>query len=93
MRHRLRYQICIALLPVLAPASAAAAVLAGATATLAVLETTDLHSNVVGYDYYKLAADPSIGLDRTSTLIGEARREFANIIRLQDKDGTLQWIE
>jgi 2',3'-cyclic-nucleotide 2'-phosphodiesterase/3'-nucleotidase len=86
MRHRLRYQICIALLPVLAPASAAPAVPVGATATLAVLETTDLHSNVVGYDYYKLAADPSIGLERTATLIGEARREFANTLLLDNGD-------
>ena len=28
---------------------------AGATATLAVLETTDLHFNVRSYDYFKLA--------------------------------------
>eukprot|EP01036_Dinobryon_divergens_P009763 gene9763-13064_t len=32
---------------------------AGATATLAVLETTDLHFNVRSYDYFKLAEDKS----------------------------------
>jgi 2',3'-cyclic-nucleotide 2'-phosphodiesterase/3'-nucleotidase len=53
---------------------------------LAVLETTDLHSNVVGYDYFKLAADPSIGLDRTATLIAQARREFANTLLLDNGD-------
>ena len=58
----------------------------GATATLAVLETTDLHANVLGYDYYKLAADPSLGLDRTATLIAQARKEFANTLLLDDGD-------
>jgi 2',3'-cyclic-nucleotide 2'-phosphodiesterase/3'-nucleotidase len=58
----------------------------GATAVLAVLETTDVHSNVLGYDYYKLAPDPSFGLDRTATLIREARKEFANTLLLDNGD-------
>jgi 2',3'-cyclic-nucleotide 2'-phosphodiesterase/3'-nucleotidase len=45
-----------------------------AAALLAVLETTDLHANLLGYDYYKLKADPSIGLERTATLIARAQR-------------------
>jgi 2',3'-cyclic-nucleotide 2'-phosphodiesterase/3'-nucleotidase len=61
----------------------------GATATVALLETTDLHSNVVGYDYYKLAPDQSLGLDRTATLIAEARSEFANNL-LFDNGDTIQ---
>lgn len=59
------------------------------TATLALLETTDLHANVVGYDYYKLAPDPSLGLDRTATLIAAARAEFANTL-LFDNGDTIQ---
>ncbi|HWJ95938.1 MAG TPA: bifunctional 2',3'-cyclic-nucleotide 2'-phosphodiesterase/3'-nucleotidase, partial [Telluria sp.] len=59
---------------------------AGTTATLAVLETTDLHSNVVGYDYFKLAPEPSIGLDRTATLIAQARRDFPNTLLLDNGD-------
>lgn len=88
MRSSLRYQICIGLVPVLVPALVLASprAPAGATATLAVLETTDIHANVVGYDYYKLAADPSLGLDRTATLIGQARREFANTLLLDNGD-------
>jgi 2',3'-cyclic-nucleotide 2'-phosphodiesterase/3'-nucleotidase len=88
MRSSLRYQVCIAALPFLACAHACAAprLPAGATATLAVLETTDLHSNVVGYDYYKLAADPSLGLERTATLIEAARREFPNTLLLDNGD-------
>jgi 2',3'-cyclic-nucleotide 2'-phosphodiesterase/3'-nucleotidase len=33
-----------------------------ATAQLAILETSDLHANVVSYDYFKLAEDKSRGL-------------------------------
>ena len=58
----------------------------GATAVLAILETTDVHSNVLGYDYYKLAPDPSFGLDRTATLIARARKEFPNTLLLDNGD-------
>jgi 2',3'-cyclic-nucleotide 2'-phosphodiesterase/3'-nucleotidase len=57
-----------------------------AQATLALLETTDLHANVLGYDYYKLQADPSIGLERTATLIRQARAEFPNNLLLDNGD-------
>jgi 2',3'-cyclic-nucleotide 2'-phosphodiesterase/3'-nucleotidase len=67
----------------------AIAVERGATATVALLETTDLHSNVVGYDYYKLAPDQSLGLDRTATLIAQARSEFPNTL-LFDNGDTIQ---
>jgi 2',3'-cyclic-nucleotide 2'-phosphodiesterase/3'-nucleotidase len=91
MRPSLRYQICIALIAlnsatVSLGAGAAPRVPLGASATLAVLETTDLHSNVVGYDYFKLAPEPSVGLDRTATLIAQARREFANTLLLDNGD-------
>jgi 2',3'-cyclic-nucleotide 2'-phosphodiesterase/3'-nucleotidase len=58
----------------------------GAEATLALLETTDLHANVLSYDYYKLQADPSIGLERTATLIKQARAEFPNNLLLDNGD-------
>jgi 2',3'-cyclic-nucleotide 2'-phosphodiesterase/3'-nucleotidase len=59
---------------------------AGTMATLAVLETTDLHANVISYDYFKLAAEPSIGLERTATLIAQARRQYANTLLLDNGD-------
>ncbi len=31
----------------------------GARAKVAILETTDIHSNVLSYDYYKLKPDPT----------------------------------
>ncbi|UGQ49215.1 bifunctional 2',3'-cyclic-nucleotide 2'-phosphodiesterase/3'-nucleotidase [Massilia endophytica] len=58
----------------------------GSTATLALLETTDLHSNVLSYDYYKLAPDASLGLERTATLIRQARAEFPNTVLLDNGD-------
>lgn len=88
MALRFSCKFCIALVPVLASSSvlAAKAPRAGTTATLAVLETTDLHSNVVGYDYYKLAPEASHGLDRTATLIHQARKEFPNTLLLDNGD-------
>jgi 2',3'-cyclic-nucleotide 2'-phosphodiesterase/3'-nucleotidase len=76
------------LMPLAAMVSVASAapVTEGARATLAILETTDIHANVVGYDYFKLAADPSLGLDRTATLIAQARGEFPNTVLLDNGD-------
>ena len=62
---------------------------AGATATLAVLETTDLHFNVRSYDYFKLAEDKAYGFERTATLVRAARKEFANTL-LVDNGDTIQ---
>jgi 2',3'-cyclic-nucleotide 2'-phosphodiesterase/3'-nucleotidase len=70
-------------------AGPAAGPAAGTSATLAILETTDIHANVVGYDYFKLAAEPGLGLDRTATLIARARAEFPNTL-LFDNGDTIQ---
>lgn len=64
----------------------------GTTMTVALLETTDIHSNILGYNYYSLSADTSLGLDRTATLISAARAENPNTVLLDDGDviqGTL----
>lgn len=58
----------------------------GATATLAILETTDLHAHVRSYDYFKLEEDPSIGLERTATLIRQVRQAFPNTLLLDNGD-------
>lgn len=74
-------------LPSLAAAAAPSRdIPAGAHATLAVLETTDIHANIASYDYYKLAADPSLGLERTATLIGQARRDYPDNLLFDDGD-------
>ncbi len=54
--------------------------------TLALLETTDLHTNVLSYDYFKLAEDKSLGFERVATLINAARTEFPNTLLLDNGD-------
>jgi len=61
----------------------------GARAKVAILETTDIHANVLSYDYYKLKPDPSVGFERTATLIQRARAEFPNNF-LFDSGDTIQ---
>jgi 2',3'-cyclic-nucleotide 2'-phosphodiesterase/3'-nucleotidase len=61
----------------------------GSRVSLALLETTDLHSNVLSYDYYRAAPDPTLGFERTATLIDAARREFPNTL-LFDAGDTIQ---
>ncbi|MEP7186577.1 MAG: bifunctional 2',3'-cyclic-nucleotide 2'-phosphodiesterase/3'-nucleotidase [Rhodanobacter sp.] len=61
----------------------------GARANVAILETTDIHSNVLSYDYYKLKPDDSLGYERTATLIQRARKEFTNSF-LFDSGDTIQ---
>ncbi|UMR30671.1 bifunctional 2',3'-cyclic-nucleotide 2'-phosphodiesterase/3'-nucleotidase [Massilia sp. MB5] len=64
----------------------------GTTVSFALMETTDLHANVLSYNYYSLSEDTSLGLERTSTLIQAARAENPNNVLLDDGDtiqGTL----
>src|ERR1700729_584217 len=61
----------------------------GARANVAILETTDIHSNVLSFDYYKLKPDDSLGFERTATLIRRARTEFPNTF-LFDSGDTIQ---
>jgi 2',3'-cyclic-nucleotide 2'-phosphodiesterase/3'-nucleotidase len=64
----------------------------GSTVTLALMETTDIHANVMSYNYYSLAEDTSLGLERTATLVAAARAETPNNVLLDDGDtiqGTL----
>lgn len=58
-------------------------------ATLAILESTDIHSNILSYDYYQLAEDTSIGFERMATLVNEARSEYPNTL-LFDAGDTIQ---
>ena len=93
----MRYQICTSLIGLLAAASAASAAPAqGATppapgmrAVVALLETTDVHSNLLGYDYFRLAPEPSLGLERTAALIAAARAQYPNNL-LFDNGDTIQ---
>lgn len=60
-----------------------------ATAQLALLQTTDLHFYARSYNYYADRADDAVGLERTATLIRQARAEFPNNL-LVDNGDTIQ---
>lgn len=45
------------------------------TGLLRILATTDLHSNLLSYDYYADRMDPGVGLSRLASLIAEARQD------------------
>ncbi len=66
-----------------------ALVVDGTRAEVALLETTDLHSNVLSYDYFRLEEDKAVGFERTATLITQARKQFANSM-LFDNGDTIQ---
>ena len=73
-------------------APAVPAIPEGTTVTVALLETTDIHANVMSYNYYSLSEDTSLGLERTSALVKAARAENPNNLLLDDGDtiqGTL----
>lgn len=58
----------------------------GARADVALLETTDLHANVLSFDYFKGVQDPTLGFERVATLIRAARKEFPNAFLFDDGD-------
>jgi 2',3'-cyclic-nucleotide 2'-phosphodiesterase / 3'-nucleotidase len=55
-------------------------------AHLRVMETTDIHVNVVPYDYYADADDDTLGLARTASIIETIRAEAGNAILLDNGD-------
>ncbi|EGO8360683.1 2',3'-cyclic-nucleotide 2'-phosphodiesterase [Escherichia coli] len=57
-----------------------------ATVDLRIMETTDLHSNIMDFDYYKDTATEKFGLVRTASLINEARKEVKNSVLVDNGD-------
>lgn len=53
---------------------------------LRILETTDIHANLVDYDYYTDKAIETYGLARTATLIKQARSEAKNSMLFDNGD-------
>jgi len=56
------------------------------TIKLRILETTDIHTNVMDYDYYKNKPTEKTGLVRTATLVKEARAEVINSVLVDNGD-------
>jgi 2',3'-cyclic-nucleotide 2'-phosphodiesterase/3'-nucleotidase len=53
---------------------------------LRLLETSDLHVNVVPYDYFRDAADDTVGLAKTASLIKAAQAEVKNSLLFDNGD-------
>ena len=56
------------------------------TIDLRILETTDLHSNMMDFDYYKDTPTEKFGLVRTASLIDAARGEVKNSVLVDNGD-------
>ncbi|NGQ94278.1 bifunctional 2',3'-cyclic-nucleotide 2'-phosphodiesterase/3'-nucleotidase [Brevibacillus sp. SYP-B805] len=56
------------------------------TLKLRLLETTDIHTNIVNYDYYQDKATDEFGLAKTATLIKKAREEVTNSLLFDNGD-------
>ncbi|MWC26823.1 bifunctional 2',3'-cyclic-nucleotide 2'-phosphodiesterase/3'-nucleotidase [Paenibacillus sp. MMS18-CY102] len=69
-----------------ASVSESASASAGATVMLRVLETTDLHVNLMNYDYFADKPTVEYGLTKTATLIKQARAESPNSLLFDNGD-------
>ncbi len=58
----------------------------GSTLKLRLLETTDIHTNIVNYDYYQDKATDEFGLAKTASLIKKAREEAKNSLLFDNGD-------
>ncbi len=56
------------------------------TLRLRLLSTTDIHTHIVDYDYYRDQRDISLGLARTAALIRQARGEVRNSLLFDSGD-------
>ena len=59
---------------------------ANTTVALRILGTSDIHTNIVNYDYYKDLPSNSLGLAKTATLIKNARTENRNSLLFDNGD-------
>ncbi|MBP3966009.1 bifunctional 2',3'-cyclic-nucleotide 2'-phosphodiesterase/3'-nucleotidase [Paenibacillus lignilyticus] len=56
------------------------------TLKLSIMETTDIHTNLMSYDYYKDAAAPTVGLARTANLVKQVREQSPNTFLVDNGD-------
>ena len=56
------------------------------TIKLRIVETTDIHTNVMDYDYYKDKPTQKTGLTRTATLVKQAQAEVENSVLVDNGD-------
>lgn len=53
---------------------------------LRLLQTTDLHTSLLNYDYYRDTEDNTVGLSKVATLIRQARSEVRNSLLIDNGD-------
>ncbi|MFG6495079.1 bifunctional 2',3'-cyclic-nucleotide 2'-phosphodiesterase/3'-nucleotidase [Fictibacillus sp. UD] len=53
---------------------------------LRIMETTDIHTNLLNFDYYKNATSETVGLAKTATLVKQARKENKNSVLVDNGD-------
>ncbi|SQG45624.1 bifunctional 2',3'-cyclic nucleotide 2'-phosphodiesterase/3'-nucleotidase protein [Streptococcus uberis] len=58
----------------------------GQTVDVRIISTTDLHSNLVNYDYYQDKASQTIGLAKAAVLIDQAKAENPNAVLVDNGD-------
>ncbi|MRI31474.1 bifunctional 2',3'-cyclic-nucleotide 2'-phosphodiesterase/3'-nucleotidase [Endozoicomonas sp. OPT23] len=56
------------------------------TAQLRLMETSDIHANVMDFDYYKGRKDNTIGLARAAAVVATAKGEVANTVLVDNGD-------
>ncbi|MBU2895258.1 2',3'-cyclic-nucleotide 2'-phosphodiesterase [Vibrio hepatarius] len=56
------------------------------TIKLRIVETTDIHTNLMDYDYYKDKPSQKIGLTRVATLVKQAQAEVENSVLVDNGD-------
>ena len=60
--------------------------LADSTVSLRILETTDIHTHLVNYDYYRDGESDTVGLAKVATLLKTARGEAENVVFIDNGD-------
>nr|WP_238385906.1 hypothetical protein [Streptococcus sp. S784/96/1] len=58
----------------------------GQTVDIRIASTTDLHTNLVNYDYYQDKEAQNIGLSKTAVLLKKAKAENPNVVIVDNGD-------
>jgi 2',3'-cyclic-nucleotide 2'-phosphodiesterase / 3'-nucleotidase len=74
------------IIPQVAPTITHAEVMSGDVVKLRILETTDLHANMMNYDYYQDKEVANFGFAKTATLIKKAKDEAKNSLLFDNGD-------
>lgn len=74
------------IIPQVAPSTTYAEVMSQDVVKLRILETTDLHANMMNYDYYQDKEVANFGFAKTATLIKKAKDEAKNSVLFDNGD-------